>query len=269
MTITNNNINVENGGIIMSSFFGNSSNSIGTLFSSLSSSSSSSNLLADYYSIRNGSYKKLLNAYYGKFGTDTKSTSTTSKSTTTSTSISSDSSEKLSKIKSNSDKLLKSTSALLDRTSSSLFKETVSKDENGKEVKSYDMDGIYQGVKDFIDNYNNTLDSAKDSNVTTINRGYAGMISATKANEKMLNEIGITIGTDNKLSIDETKFKSADVIKMKSLFNTSNAYGHTIARNVSSINASATVEAAKTNTYTYKGSYSSYTSVGDLYDSLF
>lgn len=254
----------------MSSYFGNNSNSIGTLFSSISSSSGSSNLLADYYSIRNGSYKKLLNAYYDKFGTDSKSSKTSSSKTTkTSTNVSADSGEKLSKIKSSSDKLQKSASALLDRTKNSLFKETVSEDEDGKEVKSYDMDKIYKGVKDFVDNYNSTLDAAKDSNVTTIKRGYSGMISATKANESMLNKMGITIGTDNKLSIDEDKFKKADIIKIKSLFNTSNAYGHTITRKAAEMNASATVEAAKTNTYTYNGSYSSSTSSGDLYDSLF
>lgn len=256
----------------MSGFFGNNSNSIGTLFSSISSSSGgNSNLLSDYYSIRNGSYKKLLNAYYDKFGTDSKSskTSKTTRASKASTNVSADSGEQLSKIKGSSGKLQKSTTALLDRTKNSLFKETVTKDENGNEVKNYDMDKIYKGVKDFVDNYNSTLDAAKDSNVNTIKRGASGMVTATKANERMLNKMGITIGTDNKLSIDEAKFKKADIIKIKSLFNTNNAYGHTIARKASEINASATVEATKSNTYTYKGSYSSNASSGDLYDSLF
>ncbi len=37
----------------------------------------------------------------------------------------------------------------------------------------------------------------------------------TKANSNMLSKVGITIGTDNKLSIDETSFKKADMNTVK------------------------------------------------------
>lgn len=49
----------------MSTFFGINSSAVSTLFSSASSAKSgTTDILSDYYSIRNGSYKKLLNAYY-------------------------------------------------------------------------------------------------------------------------------------------------------------------------------------------------------------
>ena len=90
----------------MTTFYGISSDSVGTLFSSLSTSSkssnttsifSSSNLLSDYYSIKNGSYKKLLNAYYAKYGTESTSQAVASNT------ISKDSTTQLASIKSNSD----------------------------------------------------------------------------------------------------------------------------------------------------------------------
>jgi hypothetical protein len=263
--------------VIMSTFYGVSSDSVSTLFSSLSSSSSSStslssttSMLSDYYSIRSGSYKKLLNAYYSKYGTDsTSSTSSTTKSKTTTT-ISTDSNTQLSQIKSNSGNLQESATALLDKSSSSsLFKETVSKDEDGNEVKSYDMDKIYKGVTAFVDNYNATLETASKSSVSSIQRGAANMVSTTKANSNLLNQIGITIDSNKKLSVDETKLKSADVSTIKTLFNTTGSYGYYIGTKASEMNASAVLEASKTNTYTSTGSYSSSISTGDLYDSLF
>lgn len=262
----------------MSSFFGVNSDSVGMLFSGLSSGSKinsginsnlNANMISEYYSIKNGSYKKLLNAYYDKYGTEsTKSDNSSAKKV--SNSISLDSSAQLSQVKSSSGKLQESVSALLDKTQSkSLFKKIDTTDEDGNQIKDYDMDKIYQGIKSFADNYNATLETAGKSNVSTIQKGVSRMISTTKANEKMLKDIGITIGENNQLSVDESKLKGAEVSKIQSLFNATGSYGYSIGTKASEMNASASFEASKTNTYTYTGSYASSISTGDLYDSLF
>lgn len=263
----------------MSSFIGMNSDSVSILFSSLSSGSGmktsmnsnfNTSMISDYYSIKNGSYKKLLNAYYDKFGTDSTKSNRSATKTKATNSVSVDSNAQLSKIKSDSGKLQESAAALLEKNKSkSLFNETETTDKDGNKVKGYDMDKIYKGIKDFADNYNATLETAGKSNVTSIQRGASRMISATKANERMLEKIGITIDKDNHLSVDESKLKKADVTTIKSLFNTSGSYGYTISTRASEMNANAAFEASKTNTYTYKGSYSSSLSTGDLYDSIF
>lgn len=253
----------------MSTFFGVSSDSVGTLFSGLSTSSKTSNyagstnILSDYYSIKNGSYKKLLTAYYDKFGEDSKIDANSS------TSTSADSTAKLSQAKSASGDLQESATNLLAKGSTSLFKEAETKDDKGNVTTGYNMDKIYDGIKSFADNYNKTLDVAGKSNVDSISRSASSMVSTTKSNSNLLKSVGITINNDNTLSVDKDKLKSADVSTLKSLFNTAGSYGYSIGTKASQINASATIEAAKTNTYTNTGSYSSLVSSGDLYDSLF
>lgn len=89
----------------MSYFLGTNSNSISMLFSGMSGNAGNltSNMISDYYSIRNGSYKKLLTSYYNKLNAaDDK---TNSNKTSASTNISIDSNAKLSQISSVSSKL--------------------------------------------------------------------------------------------------------------------------------------------------------------------
>lgn len=256
----------------MTTFYGISSDSVGTLFSSLSTSSkssnttsifSSSNLLSDYYSIKNGSYKKLLNAYYAKYGTESTSQAVASNT------ISKDSTTQLATIKSSSDKLSDSVAALTQSGSKSLFKEAEQKDADGNVSMGYDTDKIYQNVKSFVDNYNDVIKAANNSSVSSVSRARTSMVSATATNEKMLKEMGITINENKTLSIDEETFKKADMLDVKSMFQSAGSYGYMIAARASQMNAAAAFEATKTNTYTSVGTYTSALSSGSLYDSLY
>lgn len=257
----------------MVSLYGVDSNSVSTLFSSLSSgsgtksSSSTSSLLSDYYSIRNGSYKKLLTAYYNKYGTE--DNKTTSKTSYASNSTSSDSSKTLAAAKSDSSKLTESTQALLQKGSKSLFNKVTQTDKEGNTTTDYDRDKIYDSLKSFVDNYNTVIDSADNINTSSILRSISGMTSTTKSNEKMLAQIGITINSDNTLSINQDTVKSADVEKIKSLFNSTGSYGYYISAKASEMNFNAGIEAGKANTYTNYGTYSSTYSSGNLYNSFF
>ena len=237
----------------MSYFLGTNSNSISMLFSGMSGNAGNltGNMISDYYSIRNGSYKKLLTSYYNKLNAaDDK---TNSNKTSASTNISIDSNAKLSQISSVSSKLQESSTNLLAKGSTSLFKTSEVKDENGNVTKEYDMDKIYKGVKEFVDNYNSVLSKA----------------STSKVNSNLLKSVGITVNDNNTLSVDEKKLKEADVSTLKILFNTSGSYGYYIGTKASEINATAKFEASKTNTYTRTGSYSSYVSTGNLYNSFY
>lgn len=239
----------------MSTFFGIGSDSVGSLFSS-TSSSGTAGILSDYYSIRNGSYKKLLTAYYSLDNSSTGSSKTTTKTTT---STASDSTKTLSSIKSSTDSLKDSTDALLKTGTKSLFSKT----------GEYDTKAIYNAVKSFVDDYNDVIESTETSNTKGIASNSASMITTTKANANLLSKIGITIGTDGTLSLDEKEFKAADMNKVKSLFNGAGSYGYQISAKASMINYYASTEASKANTYTNAGSYSYNYSSGDLLNKLY
>ena len=131
------------------------------LFSGLSSSASnalSGNWLADYASIKNGSYGKLMKAYYAKDSGDSK----TAASTITKKDTATDTAKKaLAKVETTTDALKESADALLATGKKDLFtqKDITTKDENGVEstTKGYDTDAIYSAVNSFVTNYNSVM----------------------------------------------------------------------------------------------------------------
>lgn len=237
------------------------SSSISTLFSSLGSSSGSNFLginLTDYKCIQNGSYGKLLRAYYSKQDTD--STSSTTNKTTTSTS--SDTTKTLANIESDAEELTESAQALYERSGNKVFK----KDASG----NYDTDKIYSAVSDFVTDYNDLVSSAADSKTSRIKTAVSAMKTATSSNESALNELGITVdSTSGKLTLDETKFKSADMSKAKSLFYGNNSYAYSVATQSSLVDSYASSEASKSNTYSSSGKYSYNYNSGDLFSASF
>lgn len=259
----------------MATISGYDSSSLGVLFSSLNNgnsnsttslfSSGSSDLLginySDYATIRNGSYYKLLNAYYGKTGASDEVKEALS------TSTSKDDTKTLARIEDSAESMKSSADALLATGKKSLFEKVTTTDEDGNTTTDYDKDAIYKAVKQFADDYNTLLDNAVDSNTTSILRGARTMVNYSQANERMLNSIGITIGSDNKLTVDEETFKKADMSKVQSMFQTRGAYGYQIATQASLIDTYAQSEATKANTYTASGTYTYNYNTGELYNS--
>jgi len=236
-----------------------------SLFSSLSNtknSSGTSTFLADYASIKNGSYYKLMKAYYGK-GND-------SVNSIVNNSTSSDDSKTLANIQSSTDALKESADALLSK---SLFtqKDITTTDENGEKTTTtgYDVDSIYKAVSQFVSDYNSVINTAGSSSSKSIQNSVLGMTGTTTSNIKLLNKLGITIGTDGKLSLAEDTFKKADMGTAKTLFNGNGSYAYRISAQSSMINLTADREASKAATYNYAGNYASNYSSGNIFSSYF
>lgn len=216
----------------MSTINGYDSNSISTLFSSLSTSSSSSSSsdglyginLSDYASIKNGSYGKLVKSYYA-LDDDTSSGANGTK----------DSATTLKSIQNASNGLRESAADLY--TDKSLF--------TANEKGEYDMDAIYDKVKTFVDDYNNTLDAISSSETDSIASAGANMINLTNANADMLASVGITVNSDCSLSVDEEKFKSARISDVTSLFSGAGSYAYQIGAKATRVEVQAG-EKAKT-----------------------
>ena len=211
------------------------------LFSGLSSSASnalSGNWLADYASIKNGSYGKLMKAYYAKDSGDSK----TAASTITKKDTATDTAKKaLAKVETTTDALKESADALLATGKKDLFtqKDITTKDENGVEstTKGYDTDAIYSAVNSLVSD-------------TTVNNRTESLGNTTIANSKQLAKIGITMKNDGTLSLDKDTFMKADMSTVKSLFQGNGSYGYRVSAQSSMINFAADHASTRSSLYT-------------------
>lgn len=242
----------------------NNSSNISSLFGSLSSNGTSDSLLSDYASLKNGSYKKLMKAYYKEMGSSSTSDSESSKKTSSSKQTAAD--KKSIAIKDAVSSLAESADAL---TNSSLYaKKTITtKDENGNEAETldYDRDAIYDAVSTFVTNYNKAVSTAADNGSDRVLRQTINMQSATTTNAKMLAKIGITIGKDKTLSVDKETLNKADVATIQSIFGNGGSYGSTISSKASLIYSSASHQASTKSSYSSNGSYLDKILNGNIY----
>ncbi len=214
--------------------------------------------LSDYASIKNGSYGKLLKAYYSK--DQTKTSGSVSEIARKVTGNSYDSTATNTALSKETDALAKSADALLKKGKDSLFeeKDIKTKDENGAEstTRGYDRDAIYKAVSSFAKDYNDLIDTASKSNNTSVLTTAANMTGQTSVYSKALSNIGITVGDDNKLTIDKEKFDQADVNDIKALFNDNGSLADATKNRADMIAGSAQSDALKAGgTYASNGFY--------------
>jgi len=219
------------------------------LFSSMNTNTSGSSsigdltsLLTDYSSIKSGTYGKLLKSYYAK---------NPEAATKTSESVAKKADEETTtynKVSTTADSLQKSVDAV------SALKEDASEEDTLKAVQNY--------VKD----YNSFIDAAKDTGNTTITGRADAIQSNTASYSKQLSSLGISIGSDGKLSLNEDTFKASDKSEMSSLFSAKASYGYSVKVSAGMAASNANYEATKTSLYTSNGTYNM--STGTLMDSL-
>lgn len=215
-------------------------------------------LLSDYSSIKRGSYGKLMKSYYqNQKPADTTSVSTNKANNKLSyKSASVDSAEQIQKLKGASSELASSASALYSSAAKSLY-------EKGNEDK------LYKAVSSFVDDYNNMVKTAADSNNNKVTRNVSTMSNAVSASSNLLSKAGISVNSDKTLTIDEDAFKKADTSTVKTLFNGNRSLAYQAGASSSFINMYASQDAAKSSgLYNNRGLYSSF-NTGMLFDSMF
>ena len=204
------------------------------LFQSLSSGGMGNlNFLSDYSSIKNGSYGKLMKAYYGT-GQSSSTSSGGRKGSTynilekleaekRNPKVSKDVQEANSKLKSGLSTLKNSISTLQNDA-------TYSDTENGKTA----ADKVVSAVKSFVSNYNDVVTASKGSTLTSQTAYVANMMSTTAASADQLAEIGIKVNAKGTLEINEAKLKAADISKVQELFSSEEvmSYGSRLASRV-------------------------------------
>lgn len=235
-------------------------NSNNSLFSSLTNSSSTFSL-AEYGLIRSGAYRRVVKSYYGS----TKNTGILSAEEKNANKIAANESMTTKTQANNLKDSITSITSNLDK----IFK---TKEEDGKTV--FDSEEALKSVKDFVSKYNELIDTVSESDDNTILRNGVWMTGEMSAYSKALSEVGITIGSDNKLSLNETDFEEADVSNLKTLFgNNSYSLAGSIISKATTIASQSTLNALRlTRTggslYTRSATFDSL-STGSMIDKLF
>ena len=190
----------------------NSNVDFSALFSGTSDSSSigNTNMLSDYAAIKNGSYGKLMKAYYAKQDAEKLSGK-------------GDTSQRLTLMKTSADSLKKSADALND---SSLWEKKKIKKKDEKtgeeiEVEDYDWDKITKAVKSFVEDYNDVVKEAGESNtkikqlndINWIEIGYKeGDTFSVYGKEYAIDSSGhINVSAEDEFTSTEIKYPSRSI----------------------------------------------------------
>lgn len=237
----------------MASYYGMNNTGISSLFSSMNSSNSNTSLyslFSQYKSIQTGSYHKLLKAYYSKDTTSSTKESTSSKTKT--------------------DTAKEVNSALKDAgTNVSALKASTSSLSSAEYTEEKRSD-LEKDIAGFVSNYNSTLNSSSKIISSALTKRTDWMKKITSNNSDALGKIGITVNSDNTLSLDKDALSKTSLDDIKSVFSGKSSYA-------GQVNSSATLMAQVisngniSNTaslYNGKGSYNTL-SASSMFDYLF
>lgn len=235
-----------------------SSNDYSSWFNA-SANNNSSYSLNDYASIKNGSYRKLTNYYYGK-----------SHSRAAIESQKQESAKKKIEYNStlNSAAALSSSLSKLSNDRDVLRNKIITKDVEGVEKEDYDRQKIASLVKGFTESYNSMVKNGGDSSNNTVIRNTYNMVNQTAVYESALNRVGITINSDNTLAVDEDTLNKADVTSLKTLFNGNYSYATLIQNKAENIQREMTNQLGNVNGYTAQAQYNTLVENGDLFNQL-
>ena len=164
-----------------------------------------------------------------------------------------DTNTELSMAASDAEKLVKATGKL-----SSLVKDSKST-----------SDEMYKAASQYVESYNGLVKSTTNLDNRSVLRNELSITKNTKANDDLLEKVGIKINSDNTLSIDEKKFKEAKRTDLSSLFTGFSSYASHVSNSAGMIYNSANAAVAissKACSYTNSGTYSKSLSNVSSYD---
>ena len=215
------------------------------LFSGFQNSKNSNNLfyginLADYASIKNGSYGKLMKSYYKEMNSNqttsgNKNEVNNSSTNKTETTVDSVKKQELVDLQKSANELKNSSDKLLKKGAASLFK---------TEYKESDKEALYKAVSDFVGDYNNVLEKGSASTSGSVARMSGRLQDTANDHKQALEAIGVTIDK-GKMVINKDTFMNADMNQVKALFNADNSFGEFVSDRVKNIENAIETEAKK------------------------
>lgn len=123
------------------------------------------------------------------------------------------------------------------------------------DMSNSNKENVYKAFSAFVKDYNSLIENTdKSANSNVINQA-SYLKNIIRNNKSAFSKIGVTVNSDKTLSIDEEKFKDADMSNVKSLFSGAYSTAEKITDKVNSIYRYATQgEALNKKTYNNGGS---------------
>ena len=184
---------------------------------------------SDYASIRNGSYRRLLKAYYGgNNNSGTTAGTRSNRSNVLEQLLEERRNPKVSEqTKEANSKLLDGIPTLTNAVKALQKDATYTDSEDGKKSA---QDNMVSALKNFVSEYNDVVNASKRSTMTNKTAYIANMMKTTAANADKLSEIGVTINRNGTLQLNEGKLKGTDISKVQEMFSSkdSMSYGSTV-----------------------------------------
>ena len=138
-----------------------------------------------------------------------------------------------------------------------------------------DMDKAYDAAKSFVDSFNELYSSTRGSGNSTVSNKSEFISKMTSAYSNKLSDVGISVGSDGKLSIDKDAFKSASSDDLDKIFGKKDSFASFMSTQADAVSAysqtAAYLDAGTT--YTKAGAVASASNSsalsGILYNQLF
>lgn len=216
--------------------------------SGFGSTSSIFGSLSQYSAIRSGAYSKLVKAYYGRNSGSSNTSPLNSYNRLNTTEYSSKAA--LSTAGREAAELASSANVLTDTGKNSLF----------ASADTYDADKAYKAASDFVNSYNDTVTALNKTDNASVRSAGASMVRMTGIMKDSLAKVGVSVGADGKMSIDEDSFKKADMNTVKSLFNGNGSYAKIVSSSAQRVQSAADSSSLYGSTYGRSGNY--YSSFG-------
>lgn len=157
--------------------------------------------------------------------------------------------------KTDSDSATKTSDSTMAASASALYK---SLDNLGNSTIDNNHKGdVYNAFLKLIEDYNTLIKDAKDSENTKITKQVDYLKDLITNNKSALSKLGVTVNSDKTLSIDEDKFKEADMSSVKNLFGGAYSFAEKMKDRINQIYRYASSGGSlETQTYTSQGAYS-------------
>jgi len=203
---------------------------VSSLISSMSNSSSSNSSsfyninLSEYKMIKSGSYHKLMKTYYAQDSNSSDSDSSSSVNKLVSQLTNKTDTTGLTK--------LNSTADTLEKTASDLASSKKWDDADANK------DDLVSSVQTFVSDYNKVVEQTGNVTSSDVKNSVSWMTSLTTAMKDSLSKVGVSVGTDNQLSVNEDTLKNASTKDLKNLFSGISSYGGQIGTKASAIKSS-------------------------------
>ena len=206
-----------------------------TLFGSLNGSSSTNylsgltSLVSDMNSIKNGSYGKLVGAYYQKLAKEGKSVNPHDDTSDTKTSERLKNSRLYNTVRSDANSLSQKAESFVSSGSGSIFSGSTEVD-----------DKVTSAVSDLVKGYNSLMKDGADASDSTTSDRLGALDKISESYSQKLSSIGITYDDEKgTLSLNKDALKEAGIDKVRSVLGGRTGYAYQVSSAASRVETAA------------------------------